>query len=56
MTVINSLIIFDVIYMKKNNKIDEDHCDVNRCGCNVNYLLVGVVVIFIVMYVATTIK
>jgi len=42
--------------MKKNNKIDEDRCDVNRCGCNANYLLAGVGVILLVMYVATTIK
>ena len=42
--------------MKKSNKTDEDHCDVNGCGCNANYLLAGVAVIFIVIYMATTIK
>jgi len=41
--------------MTKDNKIDENHCDVG-CGCNVNYLLLGIAVIFIVIYVATTIK
>jgi len=41
--------------MTKDNKIDENQCDV-KCGCDVNYLLLGIAVIFIVMYVATTIK
>ena len=26
------------------------------CGCNANYLLLGIVVIFLVMFIATTIK
>ncbi len=34
----------------------ENQCDVNRCGCNVNYLLIGIAVIFLVMYIANTIK
>jgi hypothetical protein len=42
--------------MKKDNKIDENHCEMEGCGCNVNYLLLGVAVIFIVMIVASTIK
>jgi hypothetical protein len=42
--------------MKKDNKISDDYCEVGGCGCNVNYLLLGVAVIFIVMIVASTIK
>jgi hypothetical protein len=42
--------------MKKNNKVDENHCDVKGCGCNANYVFLGIAVIFIVIYVATAIK
>ncbi len=42
--------------MTKDNKIDENHCDVGGCGGNVNYLLLGLAVILIVMIVASTIK
>jgi len=45
-----------MIKMKNDKKIDENQCDVNGCGCNANYLLIGITVIFIVMFVATTIK
>jgi hypothetical protein len=36
--------------------IEPERCDANGCGCNVNYLLGAIAVIFIVMYLATTIK
>ena len=42
--------------MKRDKKIDDGNCDVKGCGCNANYLLLGIVVIFLVMFVATTIK
>ncbi|WP_255590764.1 hypothetical protein [Methanobacterium spitsbergense] len=42
--------------MKRNKKINEDQCDVKGCQCNVNYMLVAIAVIFIVMFIATTIK
>jgi hypothetical protein len=42
--------------MKKDNKIDKNQCEVGGCGCNVNYLILGIAVIFIVMIVASTIK
>ncbi|MGB8234198.1 MAG: hypothetical protein WCE60_09445 [Methanobacterium sp.] len=41
--------------MTKENEIDENFGD-GECGCSVNYLLFGIAVIFIVMYIATTIK
>jgi hypothetical protein len=42
--------------MKKYNKINENRCEVSGCGCNVNYLILGVAVIFIVLIVASTVK
>jgi hypothetical protein len=42
--------------MTKDTKIDENHCDVGGCGCNVNYMILGVAVIVIVMLLAFTIK
>lgn len=42
--------------MKRNKEIIEDKCDIKGCECNVNYLLVAIAVIFIVMFIATTIK
>jgi hypothetical protein len=42
--------------MKRNKEINEDQCDAKVCGCNVNYMLFAIAVIFIVMFIATTIK
>ena len=42
--------------MKKEDKINENRCEVSGCGCNVNYLILGVAVIFVVMIVASAIK
>ncbi len=42
--------------MKREKKVVNAKCNENDCGCNANYLLLGIVVIFIVMFIATTIK
>jgi hypothetical protein len=42
--------------MKKEKKVIDGNCDGKSGGCNANYLLLGIVVIFLVMFVATTIK
>jgi hypothetical protein len=41
---------------EKDIEMETERCEVNGCGCNVNYLLAAIAVIFIVMYLATTIK
>lgn len=46
-----------VMKMKKDKGIDKGtNCDVRGCGCNANYLFLGIIVIFLVMFIATTIK
>ncbi len=43
--------------MKKDKRIDErNNCEVKGCGCNANYLFLGIAVILVVMFVAASIK
>jgi hypothetical protein len=46
-----------VMKMKKDKGIDKgNNCDVRGCGCNANYLFLGIAVILVVMFVAASIK
>ncbi|MCE7697428.1 MAG: hypothetical protein K8E24_000705 [Methanobacterium paludis] len=35
---------------------EKSQCNVNGCGCSANYIYLGIAVILLVMFVATTIK
>jgi hypothetical protein len=35
---------------------NEEKCEVNRCGCSVNYIMGGIAVILLVLFIASTIK
>lgn len=42
---------------ERASKVDtEETCEVRSCGCSVNYLLLGLVVFFLVLFVASFIK
>jgi hypothetical protein len=42
--------------MKKETENKKDQCSMNGCGCSASYIYLGVAVILLVMFVATTIK
>jgi len=42
--------------MKEKKEINNNQCEVKGCGCNIKYIYLGMIVIFIVMFIATIIK
>jgi hypothetical protein len=42
--------------MKRYKEIKENQCEVKGCECNVNYILGAIAVIFIVIFIATSIN